>query len=280
MESVPAGVKIAIIGAGFAGLGMGIRLKQEGEHDFVILERSDAIGGTWRDNSYPGCAVDVESHLYSFSFAPNPNWTQLYSPQQEIWDYQLRLADEHGLATHLRLGHEVIGADWDDDAGVWHVQTSAGPVDAQFLVSGMGPLTNPVPPQIPGLETFAGTCFHSARWDHDHDLTGERVAVIGTGSSAAQFVPEIAPARRAAARLPAHAGLGPAAHEPSHHRDSSGASTGAFRRVQRAVRAKQMVKHELLGLAAAGLRAGRRSSRWSAERTSSGRSRTPCCARS
>ena len=148
MDSTTPHVKIAIIGAGFAGIGMAIRLKQEGEHDFVLLERSDMIGGTWRDNSYPGCAVDVESHLYSFSFAPNPGWTQLYSPQAEIWDYQLRLVDEHGLGPHLRLRHEVIGADWDSGAGLWHVQTSAGPVDAQFLVSGMGPLTNPVPPDI------------------------------------------------------------------------------------------------------------------------------------
>src|SRR6476619_1601260 len=163
MQPTTARVKVAIIGAGFAGIGMAIRLKQQGEHDFVVLERSDMVGGTWRDNSYPGCAVDVESHLYSFSFAANPNWTQLYSPQAEIWDYQLRLVDEHELDPHLRLGHEVVGADWDGEAGLWHVQTSAGPFDARFLVSGMGPLTNPLPPQIPGLESFAGTCFHSAR---------------------------------------------------------------------------------------------------------------------
>ena len=247
MESVASQVKLAIIGAGFAGIGMAIRLKQEGEHDFVVLERSDMVGGTWRDNSYPGCAVDVESHLYSFSFAPNPEWTQLYSPQGEIWDYQLRLVEEHGLEPHLRLGHEVIGADWDGDAGLWHVQTSAGPVDARFLVSGMGPLTNPKPPQIPGLETFAGTSFHSARWDHAHDLTGERVAVIGTGSSASQFVPEIAPR---VARLLVFQRT-PGWILPRLNRHITRAERFLYRRfpaVQRAVRAKQMLKHELLGL--------------------------------
>ncbi len=240
-------MKIAIIGAGFAGLGMAIRLKQEGEHDFAILERADMVGGTWRDNSYPGCAVDVESHLYSFSFAPNPNWTELYSPQGEIWDYQLRLADEHDLGEHLRLGHEVIGADWDADAGLWHVQTSAGPVDARFLVSGMGPLTNPVPPDIPGLETFSGTCFHSGHWDHDHDLTGERVAVIGTGSSATQFVAEIAP--RVAQLLVFQRTS--AWVLPRMNRHITELERFAYRRfpaIQRAVRAKQMFRHELLGL--------------------------------
>ena len=247
MESTPARVKVAIIGAGFAGIGMAIRLKQEGEHDFVVLERSDMVGGTWRDNSYPGCAVDVESHLYSFSFAANPDWTQLYSPQAEIWDYQLRLVEEHGLGPHLRLGHEVVGGDWDAEAGVWHVRTSAGPVDAQFLVSGMGPLTNPIPPQIPGLESFAGTCFHSARWDHDYDLTGRRVAVIGTGSSATQFVPEIAPDVEQLLVFQRTPGW----LIPRMNRRITGFERQTYRRfprVQRAVRSKQMFKHELLGL--------------------------------
>jgi cation diffusion facilitator CzcD-associated flavoprotein CzcO len=245
-RSVPQ-AKVAIIGAGFAGLGMAIRLKQEGEHDFVLLERSEMVGGTWRDNSYPGCAVDVESHLYSFSFAANPEWTQLYSPQAEIWDYQLGLVKAHGLGDHLRLGHEVVGADWDAEAGIWHVQTSQGPVDARFLVSGMGPLTNPVPPKIPGLETFAGECFHSARWNHDHDLRGRRVAVIGTGSSAAQFVPAIAPR---VSRLLVFQRT-PAWLIPRMNRRITGIERSAYRRfpgMQRTVRAKQMFKHELLGL--------------------------------
>lgn len=247
MSSVAPRVKLAIIGSGFAGIGMGIRLKQEGEHDFVILERADSVGGTWRDNSYPGCAVDVESHLYSFSFAPNPDWTQLYSPQPEIWDYQLRLVDEYDLGPHIRFAHEVTGADWDEGAGLWHVQTAGGPVDAQFLISGMGPLSNPIPPQIPGLESFAGTCFHSAQWDHDHDLKGERVAAIGTGSSATQFVPEIAPDVE---RLLVFQRT-PGWVLPRLNRHITRIERFLYRRfpaLQRAVRAKQMFRHEILGL--------------------------------
>jgi cation diffusion facilitator CzcD-associated flavoprotein CzcO len=184
-------VDIAIIGAGFAGLGMAIRLRQVGLEDFVVLERADDLGGTWRDNQYPGCAVDVQSHLYSYSFAPNPDWTHVYSPQPEIWAYIRRTAEAHGVLPHVRLGHEVTEATWDDDAQRWLVTTAAGRVEARFLVSGMGPLSNPIPPRIPGLDTFAGPCFHSARWEHEHDLRGKRIGVIGTGSSAAQFVPEV-----------------------------------------------------------------------------------------
>jgi cation diffusion facilitator CzcD-associated flavoprotein CzcO len=185
--------RIVIIGAGFAGLGMAIRLKQAGIDDFVILERAADVGGTWRDNSYPGCAVDVQSHLYSFSFAPNPNWSQVYSPQAEIWAYIRHVSETHDVLRHVRYEHEVTGGTWDESTQRWEVRTTAGTFDAQFVISGMGPLSNPIPPEIPGLETFTGHCFHSARWDHDHDLTGKRVAVIGTGSSAAQFVPEIQP---------------------------------------------------------------------------------------
>ncbi len=191
--SEPRRVRIAIIGSGFAGLGMGIRLRQAGVEDFEILERSQDIGGTWRDNSYPGCAVDVQSHLYSYSFAPNPNWTRVYSPQQEIWAYIRRCADEFGVTEHVRLGHEVLGADWDDGRARWLIETSAGPVEAQFLISAMGPLSDRSLPDIAGLESFEGACFHSAAWDHGYDLAGKRVAVIGTGASAAQFVPEIQP---------------------------------------------------------------------------------------
>src|SRR5688500_11816110 len=185
--------RIVIIGAGFAGLGMAIRLKQAGVDDFVILERADDVGGTWRDNSYPGCAVDVQSHLYSFSFAPNPDWSSVYSPQAEIWDYIRRVSQQHDVLRHVRFRHEVTGGEWDESAQRWQVRTTAGAFAAQFVISGMGPLSNPVPPEIPGLDTFAGHSFHSARWDHDHDLTGKRVAAIGTGSSAAQFIPEIQP---------------------------------------------------------------------------------------
>jgi cation diffusion facilitator CzcD-associated flavoprotein CzcO len=191
--SPPRRVRIAIIGSGFTGLGMGIRLRQAGIEDFEILERSDDIGGTWRDNSYPGCAVDVQSHLYSYSFAPNPDWSNVYSPQKEIWAYIRRCAEEFGVLDHVRLGHEVRRADWEDSRQHWLVQTSAGPVEAQFLISAMGPLSECSLPDIAGLEAFAGTCFHSASWDHCYDLVGKRVAVIGTGASAAQFIPEIQP---------------------------------------------------------------------------------------
>jgi cation diffusion facilitator CzcD-associated flavoprotein CzcO len=187
------GVGIVIIGGGFTGLGMGIRLRQAGIEDFEILERSNDIGGTWRDNSYPGCAVDVQSHLYSYSFAPNPDWGRVYSPREEIWAYIRRCADEFGVSGHVRRGHEVLRADWDDARQRWLIDTSAGFVEAQFLVSAMGPLSERSLPAIPGLDRFEGACFHSAAWDHDHDLAGERVAVIGTGASAAQLVPEIQP---------------------------------------------------------------------------------------
>ncbi|HZI39554.1 MAG TPA: NAD(P)/FAD-dependent oxidoreductase, partial [Acidimicrobiia bacterium] len=163
--------RIVIIGAGFAGLGMAIRLKQAGTCDFVILERAEDVGGTWRDNSYPGCAVDVQSHLYSFSFAPNPNWTHVYSPQAEIWDYIKDVSAAHDVLRHVRYGHEVTGGEWDESTRRWEVRTIRGTFDAQFVISGMGPLSNPIPPEIPGLESFTGHCFHSARWDHDHDLT-------------------------------------------------------------------------------------------------------------
>jgi cation diffusion facilitator CzcD-associated flavoprotein CzcO len=184
---------IAIIGAGFSGLGTAIRLRQQGLEDFVVLERHHDVGGTWWANTYPGCACDVPSHLYSFSFAPNPGWSQTYSPQPEIRAYLQRLAHEYDLYRSIRLGTTVTGAAWDDDAGRWTLQTSGGPVSARVLIAGMGPLTEPRIPDLPGLDAFAGTVFHSARWDHEHDVSGERVAAIGTGASAIQFVPAIQP---------------------------------------------------------------------------------------
>src|SRR5262245_42467641 len=170
---------------------MAIKLKEAGFRDFVILERADDLGGTWRDNSYPGCACDIPSHLYSYSFARNPDWSRSFSPQPEIWDYLRRTAETHGVARRIRFGIEVTGAAWDDVAGAWQLTTNRGPRTAEVLISATGPLCEPVVPKLPGLETFAGTTFHSARWRHDHDLTGRHVAVIGTGASAAQFVPAI-----------------------------------------------------------------------------------------
>jgi cation diffusion facilitator CzcD-associated flavoprotein CzcO len=185
--------RIAIVGTGFSGLGAAIRLKQRGEHDFVLLERADRLGGTWRDNSYPGCACDVPSHLYSFSFALNPDWTHLCSPQEEIQAYLERVADEYEIPPHIRFGHELLEAAWNDERRLWEIHTSAGDVTAEILISGMGGLSEPALPKLDGLDSFQGTTFHSAQWDHAHSLVGERVAVIGTGASAVQFVPEIQP---------------------------------------------------------------------------------------
>lgn len=191
--STPRHVRIAIVGAGFGGIGAGIRLRRAGERDFQIFDRGAEVGGTWRDNSYPGCACDVPSHVYSLSFAPNPDWSRRFAGQAEIWAYLRRCVDEHGLRPHLRLGHEVRAAAWDDEAARWVIDTSHGRWTADVLVAAAGPLAEPAVPKLPGLETFAGESFHSARWNHDYDLTGRRVAVIGTGASAIQFVPRIAP---------------------------------------------------------------------------------------
>jgi len=185
--------RVAIIGAGFSGLGAAIRLKQRGTDDFVILERSADIGGTWRDNTYPGCACDVPSHLYSYSFAANPDWPRSYSGQDEIWAYLRGCVERYGLGPHLRLGHEVVEAAWDEARGCWAIQTAEGALTADVLISAAGPLADPAVPDLPGMDSFRGTAFHSARWRHDHDLAGRRVAVIGTGASAIQFVPRIAP---------------------------------------------------------------------------------------
>ena len=185
--------EVAIVGAGFSGLGAGVILQRHGFADFLIFEQAGDVGGTWRDNTYPGCACDVPSHLYSFSFAPNPAWRDTFSGQADIWDYLRGCVDRFGLRRHLRLGHTVQEAAWDDAAQHWRLRTSQGEYHARVLISATGPFARPSLPDLPGLDTFAGTVFHSARWRHDHDLTGRRVAVIGTGASAAQFVPEIVP---------------------------------------------------------------------------------------
>jgi cation diffusion facilitator CzcD-associated flavoprotein CzcO len=182
-----------VVGAGFSGLAAGIHLRRAGVHDFVIVEKGDRVGGTWRENTYPGAACDVPSHLYSFSFAPNPSWSRAYGKQAEILAYLERCADEFGLRSHLKLGTAVTGATFDDATGTWRVETSGGTLVTRALVLGNGALHVPQLPDIPGLATFAGTQFHSAKWNHDYDLAGKRVAVVGTGASAIQFVPEIAP---------------------------------------------------------------------------------------
>jgi cation diffusion facilitator CzcD-associated flavoprotein CzcO len=185
--------RTVIVGTGFSGIGMAIKLLREGERDFVLLERAAEIGGTWRDNTYPGCRCDVPSHLYSFSFAPNPNWSSTFSPQPEILDYLRGVADRFGVRPHIRFETEMESAEWEDAEARWRIETSQGPLTADVLVAAQGPLSDPLVPDLPGLDSFEGKTFHSARWDHDHELDGERVAVIGTGASAIQFVPRIQP---------------------------------------------------------------------------------------
>jgi cation diffusion facilitator CzcD-associated flavoprotein CzcO len=185
--------RIAIIGSGFSGLGMAIRLLGEGIEDFVVLERADEVGGTWRDNTYPGCQCDIPSALYSFSFAPNPDWSRFYPLQEELRDYLRRCAADFGVLPKIRFETEVTGMAWEESERRWSIDTSRGKVTADVVVSGAGGLSEPADPDIPGIESFEGTRFHSAQWNHDHDLSGERVAVIGTGASAIQFVPEIQP---------------------------------------------------------------------------------------
>lgn len=188
-----AEVRVAIVGSGFSGLGMGAALLEAGIRDFAILERAGEVGGTWRDNTYPGCACDVPSLLYSYSFAQNPSWSRSYSPAGEIWDYLRDFAAGRGLMGHIRFGHDVTRATWLDDEQRWDLETSAGRLRAEVLVAAGGGLSEPSIPDIAGLESFAGPAFHSARWDHEQDLAGKRVAVVGTGASAIQIVPAIQP---------------------------------------------------------------------------------------
>lgn len=186
-------VRVAVIGSGFGGLGAAVRLRRAGITDFVVLERREAVGGTWHDNSYPGCACDVPSHLYSFSFAPNPEWPRSFSGQAHIRAYLERVADTFGLRPHLRYRTEVQQLTWDSEELHWVLETSQGAYTAETVVSATGPLSDPKIPDIPGLDSFTGKVFHSAQWDHDYDLRGKRVAMIGTGASSIQIVPAIQP---------------------------------------------------------------------------------------
>ncbi len=183
-----------IIGAGFGGLGTAIELLEHGFTDITILERASDVGGVWRDNTYPNAACDVPSSLYSWSFAPNPQWGRRYSPQAEILDYIERTVDRYGLRRRIRFDSEVAHARYDDASATWTVETTdGGTVIADFLVSAVGQLSRPVIPDLPGLDSFTGPAFHSAEWDHEVDLRGKRIAVVGTGASAIQFVPGIQP---------------------------------------------------------------------------------------
>jgi cation diffusion facilitator CzcD-associated flavoprotein CzcO len=184
---------VAIVGTGFSGLGMAIQLLKEKRRSFVVLEKADDVGGTWRDNHYPGCACDVPSHVYSYSFERNPRWSRMYAPQAEILAYLKHCADKYGVRPHIRFGSEVTRAEFDERGAFWRVQTANGKIlTARHLVLGIGALSRPLLPKIAGLDRFRGETFHSAAWNHDYDLDGKTVGVIGTGASAIQFVPQIA----------------------------------------------------------------------------------------
>ncbi|ENW92969.1 flavin-containing monooxygenase [Acinetobacter dispersus] len=182
---------VVIIGAGFAGIGAAIKLQQAGFTDFVVLEKADEIGGVWRANTYPGCACDVPSALYSYSFAPNPQWSRVFAQQQEIKTYIQNVAQQFDVQKYVRFGYEMLESVWDDQAKHWVVKTNQGLIHAHFAIMAGGPMHQPVLPKIKGLETFKGAQFHSAEWNHDFDLKGKKVAVVGAGASAIQFVPEI-----------------------------------------------------------------------------------------
>jgi cation diffusion facilitator CzcD-associated flavoprotein CzcO len=184
---------VAIVGAGFAGLGMAIRLKERGLDDFVVIERDEEVGGTWFANSYPGCQCDIPSNLYSFSFAPNPHWDRAYPMRDQIFEYLRDCADRFGVRPHVRFRSELTAARWVGDFQHWELETSTGTLAARVLILAPGLLSEPFVPTLPGMDRFEGNTFHTAEWDHSDDLTDRRVALIGTGASAIQVVPEIQP---------------------------------------------------------------------------------------
>jgi cation diffusion facilitator CzcD-associated flavoprotein CzcO len=192
-SSMDTNHEILVIGTGFAGIGMGVRLRQMGITDFAILEQADAVGGTWRDNHYPGAACDVQSLLYSFSFEQNPRWSRMFAEQREILAYLNHVTDAYGVRPHIRFGCQVVRAEWNDRRGIWRVDLSDGrSFTGKVLIAGSGGLSRPALPAISGQDTYTGATFHTARWDHGFDLTGKTIAVIGTGASAIQVVPAIA----------------------------------------------------------------------------------------
>ncbi|MDQ1750809.1 MAG: hypothetical protein QOE71_1865 [Pseudonocardiales bacterium] len=190
--TLPEHVSVFVVGAGFGGLAAAIQLAESGARDFLVVDRGHEVGGTWRDNTYPGATCDVPSQLYSFSFALNPDWSRSFSPQHEIQAYLRRIAETSGVLDRFRFGVSLNGAVWDEDLKLWQLETTAGCLTAEVLVAAAGALSEPKVPAIDGLAGFAGAVFHSARWNHEYDLAGKRIAVIGTGASAIQIVPEIA----------------------------------------------------------------------------------------
>lgn len=186
-------LSVGVVGAGFGGVGIGIKLREAGIEQFTIFERGESVGGVWRANTYPGAACDVPSHLYSFSFAPGHHWSRRYAPQPEILHYLEQTAHDFGITAHLRLGTEIIAATFDAETGRWTLLTDGGERhEFDLLVTACGQLTRPAIPRVEGIDEFEGPVFHSAEWDHDLDLEGRRVAIVGTGASAIQFIPEVA----------------------------------------------------------------------------------------
>jgi len=254
---------VAIVGAGLSGLGMGIALRRASIEDFVIFERADDIGGTWRDNTYPGIGVDVPAQAYQFSYELKPDWSRVFAKGHEVKAYVDQVADNHDVRRHVRLGSDVTARVWDEDAHVWRLQVSGREVTARFLISATGPFVRPKEASIPGAGDFRGKVIRSAAWDHDFDLTGKRVAIIGTGASAVQIIPEIA---RSAARLDVYQRT-PIWVAPKFDPTTPRVVQELFRRVpltQRIVRAVStrgveavlvtaVVRHDLLGPVTRGL---------------------------
>jgi cation diffusion facilitator CzcD-associated flavoprotein CzcO len=232
MAPFPTHVNVFVVGAGFGGLATAIKLAESGENDFLVIDRGAEVGGTWRDNTYPGAACDVPSQLYSFSFALNPDWSRSFSPQPEIQDYLRKVGAESGVLDRFRFGVNFESAAWDADAALWRIETSSGPVSANVVVSAAGALSDPKMPAIEGIDSFAGEVFHSAEWKHDYDLTGKRVGIIGTGASSIQIVPTIAPNL---ARLDVYQRTAPWVM-PRRDRALSGPEKFAFRNVPGAQR--------------------------------------------
>ncbi|UQX88510.1 NAD(P)/FAD-dependent oxidoreductase [Jatrophihabitans telluris] len=225
--ALPAHVGVLVVGAGFGGLAAAIKLDEVGEHDYLVIDRGDEVGGTWRDNTYPGAACDVPSQLYSFSFALNPDWSRSFSPQREVQDYLRRVANSAGVLDRFRFRTSLLDAAWDAEAALWRVNTDAGGLTATVLVAATGALSDAKVPDIDGIAEFRGELFHSSHWNHDYDLTGKRVAVIGTGASSIQIVPEIA---GHAARVDVYQRTAPWVM-PRHDRAISDVERVVFRRV-------------------------------------------------
>lgn len=182
-----------VVGAGISGIAAAYQMNQAGYHDYIVLEKASRVGGTWRDNNYPGCGCDVPSALYSFSFSPSHKWSHLFAKQPEILSYLEEVVEKYDLGGKIEFDHELTQAKWDEAQHIWHLQTSKGAYQAKTVIFTTGPITEPSMPKLKGIETFKGEMFHSARWNHDYDLTGKRIAVIGTGASAIQFIPQVQP---------------------------------------------------------------------------------------